>query len=108
MDSQEFDDFLNKRHCPQAPSNLSQRIIDASRAQSQQKSTITFAERLRSFLDGFMAPQPAFALAMVVLLVIVLGVYSSDIVATPDKDAEIGDVSLAFYVDDIFGYEDYL
>jgi len=42
-------------------------------------------------------------------LAIGLGVFSGDIVNISDNGAQdVGDVSLAFYVDDLFGADDYL
>ena len=107
MDDREFDQFLKSRYVPDAPSNLAARIVEASKAQVQPDPW--FVKVLGSFKAIgrlFAIPQPAMALAAVVVLSIGgLGVYNTDLLTvepTAEYYSEAEEVELAFYLDDIF------
>lgn len=108
MDNRDFDQLLEKRHTPEAPSNLSARIIEASRNLSQEAKQPWFAGVLE-FMQGFAIPQPALAFAMVLVLGLSatfgVGIYGNQILSvepTATYYSEADDVELAFYLDDIF------
>ena len=105
-DEREFDQFLRTRHVPEAPSNLSHRIIEAAKEQSVPKPSYSVMEKLRQFMGVFSIPQPAFVLAAVVVLSIGgVGLYNSDallVEPTAEFYSEAEEVELAFYLDDIF------
>ncbi len=107
----DFDKTLKARNVPDARSNLSQRIIEQTRGMAQEGGYgSSWLGRVRraaaDFGRGFAMPQPVFVLGVFLLLAVGLGVFSLPS-EQPQQD-EIGDVSLAFYVDDILGVEDYL
>ena len=109
-----FDQFLSDRYVPDVPSNLSARIIEASR-ESRVSKFWAFKPLgvLQRFLDSFAIPQPALAFGVFLFLSVGLGVYASGFLADYDTSvvsyAEDGsDVSMAFYLDDIFYTEDML
>ena len=82
MDKRDVDQILNKRFTPDAPSNLSARIIDASKAMPQNdKGSIFggFGQFLQNALGGFSIPQPALALAAFVLLGLAVVFYSAEV-----------------------------
>jgi len=108
MDEKKFNALLKKRYTPEAPSNLATRIIDESRRETRKETRFDLKAKLGDLLGVFIAPKPAFALAFILVLAIGLGVFGGDIVDIDDESQNVGDVSMAFYVDDIFGYEDYL
>lgn len=111
-DDQKFDRFLKTRAAPDAPSNLAYRIIEESRATQQDKQREAgglgaLSEKFRSWLQVFDVPQPALVMGAFVVLAVGFGVFTTLSSSEPQQGSE--DVSLAFYVDDIFGYEaDYL
>ncbi|NCT40554.1 MAG: hypothetical protein GW778_02695 [Alphaproteobacteria bacterium] len=114
MDDHEFEMLLKRRDVPDAPSNMSHRIIEASKNipqgnMAQGKSRFVIGDWFSRVTEKLMMPQPALALGVFLLLAIGLGVFSGDIVNISDNGAQdVGDVSLAFYVDDLFGADDYL
>lgn len=107
----DIDGILKTRKVPDARSNLSQRIIEQTRAIPQERgygaSWLARARRVMAdFGRGFALPQPVLVLGVFLLLALGLGVFS--LPSQQPQKTEIGDVSLAFYVDDILGVEDYL
>lgn len=107
MDDHEFNQLLERRHVPDAPSNLASRIIEASKAQ---KRPVPFYLKMLSPLKDvgqwFASPQPALAFATVAVLSVVgLGFYNSDITTVEQPNeyySEAEEVELAFYLDDVF------
>jgi len=109
----DFDTFLKSRHVPDAPSNLAHRIIEASKAESiaQARPRVSFAKMARDLMAWFVIPQPAMALGLVLVLAVGLGVFGGDLFLVEESAPyyqESDEVELAFYLDDIFGYEDSL
>jgi len=106
-DEREFEQFLRSRHVPDAPSNLTHRIIQGAKDQSSSVSfPVKVIEKIRQFAKVFAIPQPAFVLAAVAVLSIgAVGFYSSDaLVVEPTAEyyQAAEEVELAFYLDDIF------
>lgn len=108
MDNRDFDQLLEKRHVPEAPSNLSARIIEASRNLPQDRKK-PFFEGFGALLQGFSVPQPAFAFVVVLVLglgaTIGVGIYGEKLLTvepTQEYYSQSDDVALAFYLDDIF------
>ena len=111
MDNRELDQLLKDRYMPEAPSNLSARIIDASKHMPQDGAKVRLPDIggvLRGFGQLFKIPQPAFVFASVVVLSVGslgLSVYNTDLMnvePTVDYYQETDEVELAFYLDDIF------
>ena len=126
-DERDFDQLLEKRYVPDAPSNLSARIIEASCHLPQERGCPLFSGVL-GFVRGFAVRggavwggavwqpafvQPARVLATVVVTVLVLGLgvnFGVDFYGEEPLSAEStavyysegDDVELAFYLDDIF------
>ncbi len=103
----DFDRFLKTRHVPDAPSNLSHRIIEASQALDRKASRRNGI--LRGALDTvagwFSIPKPAYAFACVAVLMLGLAMFMGDysLLETSSVQETPDDVALAFYVDDILG-----
>ncbi|MGB0720489.1 MAG: hypothetical protein ACPGRX_08445 [Bdellovibrionales bacterium] len=109
MDKRSLDDILTSRYTPNAPDDLSARIIAAARAVPQEVSWFKRMQlQFESFVGGVFAPQPAFAFAVVAFVLIGAGVFGSTYWTFDETTNDVGDVSLAFYVDDILGADDYL
>lgn len=90
-----LDDVLARRACPVPPSNLSARIIDAAKSVPQDSKCYK-----RRLLPNFpLIDMRAPALAFAVVSVLMVGaVFITLQQPQPVED----DVSLAFYLDDIF------
>lgn len=115
MDEQELNTFLKTRHVPDAPSNLATRIIAESRKASQGNAGWLAGVQswANGFAQSFVMPQPALVLGAFALLALgglgVFGVASLPSADMPSEEiyemyAEADDISLAFYVEDIFEY----
>ena len=107
MDDREFETFLKGRDVPEAPSNLSHRIIETAKVTSQTNSGFDFGGWLKGLMPDLMVPQPALALGMFLVLAVAMGVFGIDVFQA-GQPQDYTDVSLAFYVDDLLGAEDYL
>ncbi len=109
MDNRDFDQLLEKRHVPDASSNLSARIIEASRNLPQEAKKPWFAG-LQGFMQGFSIPQPALVMGMILILSVGatagVGFYGGQLLSEEPTAttyySEADDVELAFYLDDIF------
>ena len=69
-----LDDILRERYVPEMPTNLAYRIIEAAKPRGEEKG-FTWAAFQRAMAEIFVIPQPAFAMAVILLLGIVLGAY---------------------------------
>jgi hypothetical protein len=69
-----LDDILRERYVPEMPTNLAYRIIEAAKPRGEEKG-FTWAAFQRALTEIFVIPQPAFAMAVILLLGIVLGAY---------------------------------
>lgn len=70
-----LDDVLRERFIPAPPSNLAYRIIEAAKPRGQEKSLgdrISWAGAGRAIGEIFVIPQPAFAMAVI----LILGIYA--------------------------------
>ena len=110
MDKRDLDQLLETRHVPQAPSNLSARIIEASKAMPQESKKPWLAG-LKGLFAGFEFSQPALVMGMILILTVGatagVGFYSGLLLSEePESDmafySEADEVDLAFYLDDIF------
>ena len=108
MDDHEFEMFLKGRGVPDAPSNLSHRIIEQAKVASQAKLRVGVLDRLKGLIPDLVMPQPALALGLFLLLAVGVGVFGTEFFDMAQQTEEIGDVYLAFYVDDLLGAGDYL
>lgn len=72
-----LDDILKTRYVPEPPTNLAYRIIEAAKPRGQEKSLIgreiSWAGIRRAFAELFVIPQPAFAMAVILLAGLALG-----------------------------------
>lgn len=66
-----LEDILRERYVPEPPTNLAYRIIEAAKPRGEEKG-LTWAGIGRAFGELFVIPQPAFAMAVV----LIIGVYS--------------------------------
>ncbi len=79
----DLDALLSKRKVPEMRSNLEHRIIQASLNEAHSidcdgdKAGVFGV--FRDFIDSLVLPQPTLVLSMVLLLGIVMGAYSSDV-----------------------------
>jgi hypothetical protein len=69
-----LDDILRERHVPDMPTNMAYRIIEAAKPRGSEKG-FTWAAFQRAMAEIFVIPQPAFAMAVILILGIVLGAY---------------------------------
>ena len=106
MDDRIFDAYLKNRHTPEAPSNLSARIIEASCHTSQDAPLEGVKRWLRGFMEGFILPQPAFALAVLLIFGTSFVLTASGISFWPGIGAE--DLSVAFEVGEYWDARDLL
>lgn len=113
MDKRDFDQLLKDRHVPDASSNLSSRIIEASRTLPQESKQPLFAgvrEFMQGFARSFAVPQPALVMGMILILSVGatagVGFYGGRLLSEEPEAvsyySEADDVELAFYLDDIF------
>lgn len=89
-----LDDMLKRRHVPEPPSNLSARIIEMSKTVPQD---LPWYKRLRFASLAFDMRTPALAFAVFALVMI-----GAVFVSLEQPQQIDDDVSLAFYLDDIF------
>ena len=80
-----LDNILQKRQVPPASSNLTERIIEASKQASPPKG-YNPVSWLSALLDGLLIPKPAFAMVVFLILGLYLGFMSSDIAADTQED----------------------
>lgn len=69
-----LDDILRERYTPDVPTNLAYRIIEAARPRGEEKG-FTWAGVQRALAEMFVIPQPAFAMAVILILGVVIGAY---------------------------------
>jgi len=98
-----LDKLLSNRYVPDAPSNLAHRIVEA--AAQEDKAQVARVGLFERLVRAFAIPQPALVFGAVALIMIGIGgvgvtQLENDMNA---QTAEVeDDVSLAFYLDDIF------
>ncbi len=104
-----LDILLKSRVVPEARSNLTQRIIDASLQDAPprvQAKLEGLGRWVQAFLDGFALPQPALALSLALLVGIGMGFFDSADMVYPDFSTD--DFSLALNVDELLDTGDFL
>ena len=69
-----LDDILRDRYVPEMPSNLAYRIIEAAKPRGSEKG-FTWAGFQRAMAELFVIPQPAFAMAVVLIIGVSIGTY---------------------------------
>lgn len=69
-----LDTILRERHVPEMPSNLAYRIIEAAKPRGAEKG-FTWTAFQRVVSEIFVIPQPAFAMAVVLMIGVYSGVY---------------------------------
>ena len=106
MDEREFDQFLENRFVPQMPSNMAHRIIEASCSLEQDEVFTGVKRWMRGFLEGFIVPQPAFALGVFLLIGLTLGILGDGASFLPGVGTD--DLSLAFEAGDYMDAGDLL
>lgn len=73
LDDTQFDNFLRTRYVPEPPTNLAYRIIEAAKPRGQERG-FTWAAFQRVVSEIFVIPQPAFAMAVVLMIGVYTGV----------------------------------
>jgi hypothetical protein len=68
-----LEDILKERYVPEMPSNLAYRIIEAAKPRGEEKG-LTWAGVSRAFGELFIIPQPAYAMAVMLIVGVYTGV----------------------------------
>lgn len=89
MNDKELEAIMNTRYVPEMRSNLAERIIEASKhheSQGRRGASLWF----NTFWDALLLPKPAYVLAGLFVLAVLLGGMNEYLVST-DGDVNLGD-----------------
>ena len=88
---EDVDKVLYRRAVPEAPYGLAERIIAASlrlETARQENGRITLSDLWQAFRDMFVIPQPAYALALALMVGLTMGVTGQAQVLMVDEPAD--------------------